>query len=254
MARYGMAIDLRRCSGCGTCVVACQMQNNQRPGVSWNELDVCEWGVEVGESGRAYVPHACMQCDEPPCVEVCPTAASTRRDDGIVVVDYEACIACGFCMTACPYHARALNSTSKNMFDAAMPAPYESYGIQRDLVVEKCVFCEERLAEGRLPACVQNCPGRARYFGDLDDAESPVSQFVSANEPVRIDDTALYYLPVAGMPAGALPFAASSASVERSQAAPGIDPALLGVGAVAVAAIGAGAAVAAKRSKKSEGE
>ncbi|MFR0706621.1 MAG: 4Fe-4S dicluster domain-containing protein, partial [Eggerthella lenta] len=161
MTRYGMAIDLRRCAGCGACVVACQMQNNQRPGVSWNNLDVYEWGTQAGESGRAYVPNACVQCEKPACVDACPTGASVRRDDGITVIDYEKCIACGLCLAACPYGARKLNRTSENMFGADVPAPYESYGVQRELVAEKCIFCEARLAEGKQPACVVNCPGRA---------------------------------------------------------------------------------------------
>ena len=149
MTRYGMAIDLRRCAGCGACVVACQMQNNQRPGVSWNNLDVYEWGTQAGESGRAYVPNACVQCEKPACVDACPTGASVRRDDGITVIDYEKCIACGLCLAACPYGARKLNRTSENMFGADVPAPYESYGVQRELVAEKCIFCEARLAEGK---------------------------------------------------------------------------------------------------------
>ena len=124
MTRYGMAIDLRRCAGCGACVVACQMQNNQRPGVSWNNLDVYEWGTQAGESGRAYVPNACVQCEKPACVDACPTGASVRRDDGITVIDYEKCIACGLCLAACPYGARKLNRTSENMFGADVPAPY----------------------------------------------------------------------------------------------------------------------------------
>lgn len=255
MTRYGMAIDLRRCAGCGGCVVACQMQNNQKPGISWNNLDVCEWGTEVGSSGRAYVPHACMQCDNPPCVDVCPTAASYQREDGITLIDYEKCVACGFCMSACPYNARELNNVTENMFNAPVQAPYESYGIQRDLVAEKCIFCEGRLAEGKLPACAVNCPGRARYFGDLDDSESPISQFLTANkDAVRIDETGFYYMPVAGMPQDALPFATSAEGVVREKASAGIDPVVVGAGVVAVAAVGAGVGIAVSKSKKGKGE
>lgn len=215
MAQYAMAIDLRRCAGCGACVVACQMENNQKPGVSWNHLDSCEWGTEVGASGRAYIPHACMQCDNPPCVEVCPTGASYKAEDGVTLVDYATCIACGACITACPYGARQLNDVEGNYFDAEEPAPYEAHGTQRANVVEKCTFCVERRADGKKPACVVNCPGRARYFGDLDDPESDVSQFLAAHpEAVRIDETALYYVPVEGMPEEALPFAASLAGAD----------------------------------------
>ncbi len=254
MTKYGMAIDLRRCAGCGGYVVACQMQNNQKPGVSWVELDVCEWGTKVGESGRAYVPHACMHCENPACVEVCPTGASIQREDGIVVVDYEKCIACGYCMTECPYGARKLNNAEGNMFGSEVPMPYESYGVQRSLVAEKCIFCEGRLAEGKQPACAVNCPGRARYFGDLDDPESPVSKFIKANDATRIDNTSFYYMPVSGMPDDALPRAASAESTAGQKAAPGVDPAAIGVGVAAVAVAGVGVGVAVSKSKKGKKE
>lgn len=249
MTRWGMLIDLKRCAGCGACVVACQLQNNQSPGVSWVKLDAVEWGEEVGASGRAYLPHACMHCENPECVSVCPTGASQRLDDGVVVVDYDACIACGYCMSACPYGARVLNEGKGNYFDEYAPAPYEAYGAQRSHVAEKCVFCHDRVEEGLPIACALNCPGHARFFGDLDDPESDVSKRIARGDAVRVDETSLYYAPAAGMDEALLPTAASGAYAESSKAAPGIDPVAATVGVAAVAAVGVGVGVGVKKSK-----
>lgn len=154
-----------------------------------------------------------MQCDNPPCVDVCPTGASAQMEDGVTLVDYEACIGCGACVSACPYGARAINDVEGFMFGAEEPAPYEAYGVQRSGVAEKCTFCVERREDGKKPACVVNCPGRARYFGDIDDPESDVAKFLAEHpEAVRIDETAFYYVPVEGMPEEGLPTAASLAA------------------------------------------
>ena len=218
MAHYAMAIDLRRCAGCAACVVACQLENNQRPGVSWSMLDCFEWGTEAGTSGRAYVPHACMQCDDSPCVSLCPTGASVRGADGVTLVNYDACISCGVCLTACPYDARKANDATDYMFGASEPAPYEAYGTQRSGVVEKCTFCHDRVEEGKQPACVLNCPAKARFFGDLDDPESDVATFLAAHpEAERIDETSLYYVAPDDMPHETLPRAASYAAQYRGR-------------------------------------
>lgn len=207
MAHWGMLVDLKRCAGCGACVVACQLANGQKPGISWSKLDVCEWGEEVGESGRAYIPHACMHCENAPCVEACPVGATTQRDDGVVLVDYGTCIGCQLCMAACPYDARVFNDVEGNYFGASEQAPYEAYSVQRANVVEKCTFCIDRVDEGLKCACVLNCPGGARYFGDLDDPDSDISKRLAKGDAVRIDQTSLYYVPVDGMPAEYLPTA-----------------------------------------------
>ena len=207
MAHWGMLIDTKRCAGCGACVVACQLAHNQKPGISWGHLDVKEWGEEVGASGRAYVPHACMHCEDAPCVVVCPAGASIQRDDGVVVVDYKTCIGCQLCIPACPYGARVLNDVTENYFGAEEQAPSEAYGEQRTNVVEKCIFCIDRVEEGLKPACVLNCPAKARYFGDLDDPESDISKRLAQGDAVRIDRTSFYYVPADGMPLESLPFA-----------------------------------------------
>ncbi len=196
MTTWGMLIDLKRCAGCGACVVACQLQNNQGPGVSWVKLDTVEWG-RGRRRGGARVPAARLHAlREPECVSVCPTGASQKLDDGVVIVDYDACITCGYCMSACPYGARVLNEGKGNYFGEYAQAPYEAYGVQRSRVVEKCIFCRERAEEGLPVACVLNCPAHARFFGDLDDPESDVSKRIAQGDAVRVDETSFYYVPM----------------------------------------------------------
>lgn len=209
MSRLGMLVDLKRCAGCGACVVACQLWNNQKPGVSWVKLDVREWGREPGSSSRAFVPRACMHCPDAPCVAVCPTGASKQLEDGAVVVDYDGCISCQLCVTACPYGARVVSQGGENYFEAIEQAPYEAYGTQRGDAVEKCTFCHDRVENDEQPACVVNCPVQARYFGDLDDPESDVSKRLAWGDAVQVDGTSFYYTLVEGMSQDLLPLASN---------------------------------------------
>ena len=164
MARYAMAIDLSACVGCAACAVACKLENEVPPGVSrlWIRLE--ESGT-FPDLSLQYRPEQCMQCDDPPCVPVCPTGASHVTEDGIVLVDPETCIACGACIAACPYGARYFDERG---------------------FVGKCTFCEHRLAEGRVPACVETCPTLCRSFGDLDDPNSDVSRAIRAAQRVDV--------------------------------------------------------------------
>ena len=219
MTRLGFVIDKKSCIACHACAVACKVENNLPDGIWWNRI-LTEGGENMDTPAGTYpnltmanIAVGCQHCDNPSCLNVCPTGATYKDDKGRVEIDYEKCIACGLCLAACPYGARKLNRTSENMFGADVPAPYESYGVQRELVAEKCIFCEARLAEGKQPACVVNCPGRARYFGDLDDPESPVSKFIAGDEAVlRVDETSFYYRPVDGMPLDVLPSNALASS------------------------------------------
>lgn len=192
MTRYAMGIDLGRCTGCQTCVVACQQHHALRPGVAWCTVDTLEWG-RWPEADRTAFPHACLHCDDPFCVRVCPTGASFKREDGAVAIDEARCIGCGVCLTACPYGARTINRTDTWHFGAATPAPYESDENARLGVAEKCTFCVERLAEGRHPACVEHCPMEARVFGDLDDPASPISRFIAETASEHVPATSVYY-------------------------------------------------------------
>ncbi|MEN2982734.1 MAG: 4Fe-4S dicluster domain-containing protein [Thermus sp.] len=164
MPRYAMAIDLSLCVGCAACAVACKMENEVPPGVFnlWiRERELGSYPHPVVE----FRPEQCLHCENPPCVPVCPTGASYQTKDGLVLVDPKKCIACGACIAACPYDARYLH-----------PAGY----------VSKCTFCAHRLAQGKVPACVETCPTYCRTFGDLDDPESPVSQALRAAERVDV--------------------------------------------------------------------
>ncbi len=193
MARYGMVIDLTRCTGCQTCVVTCQMHHNTRPGVAWGKIDEIEIGT-YPDADRFALPHACMHCDNAPCVSVCESGASVQREDGIVTVDYEKCEACGACVDICPFGARQIVDSNEWYFGAEEAAPYEAYGTQRNNVAEKCIFCFDRVDEGKLPWCVEVCPMAARIFGDLDDPDSEINAYIAENNAEQIPTTSFYYV------------------------------------------------------------
>lgn len=255
MTKYGMVIDLTRCTGCQTCVVTCQMNNNQRPGVHWSTVDTIEQG-EWPDGDRFALPHACMHCDDAPCVHACPTAASSQRADGIVTVNYDACLACGACVMVCPYEARTISFKDEWYFGSAEAAPYESYGTPHADVAEKCIFCAGRVDEGGLPHCVEACPMAARIFGDVDDPSSEISTYIKESNAENLRGTSLYYVK------GDRDFSlretlmtniSNVPSIVASEAQPagpqgefqGPNAAVIGVGAVAVAAVAAGAGFAA---------
>lgn len=196
--QYGMVIDLQKCIGCKACAIACKAENHTPPGVNYMVVLEMEIGTYPNVR-RLFVPRPCMQCQKPSCTQVCPTQATYRRDDGVVVVDYDKCIGCRYCMAACPYGARSFDfgtiyhspcdggPTPDDERFAGAPIPYErtnspEYGEYRDRNaglspyhnVRKCHFCLHRVRKGMLPACAAVCPGRAIYFGDLNDPNSLV--------------------------------------------------------------------------------
>ncbi len=198
--RYGMVIDLKRCIGCRGCQIFCKAENATPPGILWSRVLFYESG-HYPTVRKTPLPLLCMHCRTPVCVEVCPTKASVRRPDGIVTIDQKKCMGCETCVIACPYGARSFYSQEREYFPGQGLTPYEKAGYQRHHtgVVEKCDFCLPRIEKGLEPACVANCMAKARYFGDLDDPYSEVSQLIKNRGGVQIHselgtDPSVYYL------------------------------------------------------------
>jgi len=186
---FGYGLDLSRCVGCRRCVYACVHENNQSrdPQIHWIrvlEMDKSK-GIELAESDpyydpeevpeedSFYMPVACQQCRNPPCVKVCPVEATWQEPDGIVVIDYDWCIGCRCCMSACPYGARHFNWGEPTIppEELNVDTHYLGNRPRPKGVVEKCTFCIHRVRNGRYPACVEICPVGARKFGNLLDEE-----------------------------------------------------------------------------------
>ena len=185
--KLGLVIDLDTCVGCHACVIACKGWNTQTGGAPLSDVDA--YGESVGtflnrihayeiepEQGLAqtvHFPKSCLHCEDAPCVTVCPTGASYKRaEDGIVLVNEDACMGCGLCAWACPYGAREVDQVAG--------------------VMKKCTLCIDRIYNENLeerdrePACVRTCPSGARHFGDLGDAESAVSRLVAERGGVAL--------------------------------------------------------------------
>jgi Fe-S-cluster-containing dehydrogenase component len=179
------AVEPKKCRpGCTDCITACHLEHNVpdfknlKDDVRWIGLEKvghvfpAEAHPHLPESITTLpVPVLCNHCENPPCVRVCPTQATFKRADGIVMMDYHRCIGCRFCMAACPYGSRSMNYRDPRPFIHKInPAfPTRTKG-----VVEKCNFCEERLFRGILPSCVIACKDKALAFGDLEDPRSDV--------------------------------------------------------------------------------
>lgn len=201
MARYGMVIDLKKCVGCTACAMACKAENATPAGVWWNRVLTGEQGKGAA-ARRTQLPLMCMHCANAPCAQVCPTGATQKRPDGIVVVDYDKCIGCRYCQTACPYDARSFVDQIRAYYPKYGPTPFEKLGYARHQagVVEKCDLCLHRVEKGQEPACVQTCISYARTFGDLDDPNSEVSRLITTRhgytlKPELGTGPSVYYLP-----------------------------------------------------------
>jgi len=194
-----MVADLRRCIGCQTCTAACKQANATPPGVQWRRVLDLELG-EYPDVQRAFVPVGCQHCDDPPCMEVCPTRATGRRADGIVTIDYDLCIGCAYCAVACPYQARYKTQRAGFAFGDATVSEALRHDEARLAVATKCTFCVDRIDDGlaqglvpgidpsATPACVNACISKALSFGDLDDANGPVRRLLDENQHFRMHE------------------------------------------------------------------
>jgi Fe-S-cluster-containing dehydrogenase component len=196
--RWAMVVNLKAClekDGCRECIDACHRVHNvpdfdnPKDEIKW--IRTVPYEAAFPEQEHEFIEESlesravlvlCNHCDNPPCVRVCPTKATWKREDGIVMMDYHRCIGCRYCMAACPYGSRSFNWRDPRPFiDEIDPDfPTRTRG-----VVEKCNFCEERLAEGLLPACVEACQEKALVFGDLEDPDSDVREFLRLHYTVQ---------------------------------------------------------------------
>ncbi len=203
---FAYALNIGRCIGCRKCAHACIRENNQsresdddinmsyirvlemeKGGIDLETSDHYYDADQVPRAGKFYMPVQCQQCREAPCTKVCPVKATWQEDDGLVVVDYNWCIGCRYCMAACPYDARRFNySRPKLSPDQINPCQsYLSNRLRPKGVVEKCTFCLHRTREGKYPACLEVCPTGARIFGNIRDPGSEIN-YILKNKRVYV--------------------------------------------------------------------
>lgn len=201
---FGYAFNISKCLGYRECVAACIRENNldRKSNVQYIRIFEMEQGEidflqadatyehEVPAEGYFYLGTQCFQCANPPCVEVCPVQATWQEPDGIVVIDYDWCIGCRYCMAACPYWARRFNWSEPEV-PAEEINPVQHYlgnRMRKKGVVEKCTFCIQRTRAGRLPACVEACPTGARVFGNLLDPSSEIRWVLENKRVFRLKE------------------------------------------------------------------
>jgi len=197
--KWAMVIDVKACVGCRRCVYACVKENNIGRNSGFTYIQVLEMepgAIDVehstldykdgGDPNKWYMPVQCMHCAKPTCVYGCPVIATWKEPDGIVVIDYDKCIACRNCMVTCPYFARHFNWEEPEVpVDEVNPkVPLED----KAGTVEKCTFCIQRVRVGGTTACVEACPVGARIFGDLNDPESAVSILLKTRRVWRLKE------------------------------------------------------------------
>jgi len=191
--RWGMVIDVNRCVGFQTCTIACKHWNNTLPDVQWRRVIDIEQG-EYPNVQRQFLVTGCQHCAEPPCVPVCPTGATKQREDGLVTMDYDVCIGCGYCAVSCPYQARTIAHEIEGYYTGEITEQETAvFDQDRIGVAQKCTFCMDRVDPGleagltpgidpdATPACSSACIASAITFGDYNDPNSNVSELVRDN-------------------------------------------------------------------------
>ncbi|HYI97880.1 MAG TPA: 4Fe-4S dicluster domain-containing protein [Bryobacteraceae bacterium] len=201
---YGYAFNISKCRGYMDCVRGCIAENNQdrRSDMQYIRIHEHQKGEinfehatddffhEVPAAGHFYIGTQCFHCQNPPCVDVCPVQATWMEPDGIVVVDYDWCIGCRYCMAACPYDARRFNWATPVVPEEEVNPNQHYLGnrLRKKGVVEKCTFCIQRSREGRNPACVEACPTGARVFGNLLDPDSELRWILKNKKVFRLKE------------------------------------------------------------------
>lgn len=210
MPKWAMVIDLDKCTGCGACMTACKTENNvaivdpveaqQGRSMFWMDM-ITTYEGEYPTIHVKRMPKPCFHCDNPPCTKVCPVRATYRNEDGLVAQIYHRCIGCRYCMVACPFTSKVYNWGEPKWLDGATTCFNPDVSKRMVGVVEKCSFCAHRLLKVKedadieerpirdgeyVPACGENCPADAIYFGDIENKESIVYKLARSYRASRV--------------------------------------------------------------------
>lgn len=161
--KYVMVIDLAKCKNARKCVDNCQKSHHLPPNQEFMKIYLMQ---ESEEASPYWMPKPCFHCEIPACVTACPTGATYKREDGIVVIDEEICTGCKYCMSSCPYSSRLLDKSEGLAVNGKAPGTKETDPATNRRVMNKCDFCVELVVDGNLPQCVSSCPNGVIYFGD----------------------------------------------------------------------------------------
>ena len=179
MSRYGIIVNVDRCAGCFACAVACKEENQVAPGIFWEKIKRDE---NVRDNVINWFRMSCMHCDDPACMKVCPMKAIHKGPHGEVLVDQQKCIGCKMCANACPYDVPVFNTEGRTSYfgdkQPLVVRPAKPHTERMPGKAEHCTLCTHRLAEGRLPACVENCSTKALTLVDYESKDPEVQALI----------------------------------------------------------------------------